>query len=310
MPLPQGRLRSPVCSAPRIRLLRMIVIMASIEQLSGNSSIVSVSFDSCYPSLLILKHLNQRKKVFFAHCHPHRLIIHHTSFLSDLWQDRVPSYLINAICAVAAPLSPNPALKTRLYQRNTSGGPGKGVNVNTGKGAGAGVNAPVRFAGSPFADAALCTLFGREIYCLWDGGGGASGTSGCSNNATGGRSNSISGSSVNSGSSPKSSVNAPNVTPSGNTYASSSSNSSPRSHAGSNSNTKTLNLLSLSLEVLSSKLIAPPTLQTAQALVLLEAYRIYAGNYIRGEHRMFGKLTSPLIDFTLLFTFLDCTFHF
>lgn len=50
--------------------------------------------------------------VFFAHCHPHRLIIHKTSFFGDLTLDRVPRCLLNAICALAAPLSLSPRLRT------------------------------------------------------------------------------------------------------------------------------------------------------------------------------------------------------
>lgn len=44
-----------------------------------------------------------RFAVFFAHCNPHRLIIHKTSFLASLTHERVPRYLILAICALAAP---------------------------------------------------------------------------------------------------------------------------------------------------------------------------------------------------------------
>ncbi|KAH8111022.1 hypothetical protein DFH11DRAFT_1616599 [Phellopilus nigrolimitatus] len=72
--------------------------------------------------------------LFFAHCHPHRLIIHSTSFLSDLCRDRVPSYLINSVCAVSASLSQNPLVRV----------------------------SPVREAGQKFADAALAALFDSE----------------------------------------------------------------------------------------------------------------------------------------------------
>lgn len=43
--------------------------------------------------------------VFFAHCNPHRLILHKPSFSAALNHSRVPEYLVLAICAVAAPLS-------------------------------------------------------------------------------------------------------------------------------------------------------------------------------------------------------------
>ncbi|KLO19067.1 hypothetical protein SCHPADRAFT_993079 [Schizopora paradoxa] len=49
--------------------------------------------------------------LFFAHCHPHRLIIHSPTFLNDLYLDRVPGYLLNAVCALAAPLSRNPRVR-------------------------------------------------------------------------------------------------------------------------------------------------------------------------------------------------------
>ncbi|EMD39062.1 hypothetical protein CERSUDRAFT_112754 [Gelatoporia subvermispora B] len=45
--------------------------------------------------------------LFFAHCNPQRLILHKPSFSAALSHDRVPNYLILAICAVAAPLSKN-----------------------------------------------------------------------------------------------------------------------------------------------------------------------------------------------------------
>lgn len=41
--------------------------------------------------------------VFFAHCMPHRLIIHKPSFSASLTHERVPQYLILALCALAAP---------------------------------------------------------------------------------------------------------------------------------------------------------------------------------------------------------------
>lgn len=72
-----------------------------------------------------------RIAVFFAHCHPHRLIIHFTSFYNNFVSNRVPQHLLYAVCALAAPLSKSP-----------------GVRVN-----------PVREAGLKFADAAVAILF-------------------------------------------------------------------------------------------------------------------------------------------------------
>ncbi|KAL5492462.1 hypothetical protein ACEPAI_3909 [Sanghuangporus weigelae] len=72
--------------------------------------------------------------LFFAHCHPHRLIIHSTSFHVDLCRGRIPNYLLNAICAVAAPLSQNPLIRVT----------------------------PVRHSGERFANAVLADLFDAE----------------------------------------------------------------------------------------------------------------------------------------------------
>ena len=79
--------------------------------------------------------------VFFAHCHPHRLIIHSTSFYSDLCRNRVPLYLLNAICAVAAPLSHNPLVREE----------------------------PVRQSGEKFAAAALKELLDADNKLLIGG---------------------------------------------------------------------------------------------------------------------------------------------
>lgn len=49
---------------------------------------------------LIFHHL-----VFFAHCNPQRLIIHKPSFCAALSLNKVPPYLILAVCALAAPMS-------------------------------------------------------------------------------------------------------------------------------------------------------------------------------------------------------------
>ena len=72
--------------------------------------------------------------VFFTHCHPHRLMIHAPTFLSELSFDRIPPYLINAICALAAPIS-------RTLR---------------------GREAQVRHAGQPFANVALDALFDAD----------------------------------------------------------------------------------------------------------------------------------------------------
>lgn len=69
--------------------------------------------------------------VFFTHCHPVRAIIHKPSFSASLSHNRVPSYLLYAICALAAPLSRQPRIRT----------------------------APPRLSGRPFAQEALSLMF-------------------------------------------------------------------------------------------------------------------------------------------------------
>ncbi|KAI0272575.1 fungal-specific transcription factor domain-containing protein [Gloeopeniophorella convolvens] len=49
--------------------------------------------------------------LFFAHCHPHRLVIHQPTFMADVTLGRVPSYLLYAMCALAAPFSKHPAVR-------------------------------------------------------------------------------------------------------------------------------------------------------------------------------------------------------
>lgn len=49
--------------------------------------------------------------VFFTHCQPQRLIIHEPSFSSDLRNDRVPAYLVNAVCSMGAIHCRNPRLQ-------------------------------------------------------------------------------------------------------------------------------------------------------------------------------------------------------
>jgi hypothetical protein len=77
--------------------------------------------------------------VFFTHCHPARAIIHKPNFSADLSQNRVPSYLLHAVCALAAPLSKQPRIRTT----------------------------PRRFAGKPFAQEALKLMFdsGGRLVC-------------------------------------------------------------------------------------------------------------------------------------------------
>ncbi|KAL1745871.1 fungal-specific transcription factor domain-containing protein [Schizophyllum fasciatum] len=69
--------------------------------------------------------------LFFTHCHPARIIFHKPTFSAALTHGVVPPYLVFAMCALAAPLSKQPALRTN----------------------------PARFAGRPFAQEALSLMF-------------------------------------------------------------------------------------------------------------------------------------------------------
>ncbi|RPD64404.1 hypothetical protein L226DRAFT_460309 [Lentinus tigrinus ALCF2SS1-7] len=42
--------------------------------------------------------------IFFAHCNPQRMVIHKPSFIADFGLNKVPYYLLLAVCALAAPL--------------------------------------------------------------------------------------------------------------------------------------------------------------------------------------------------------------
>ncbi|KAI0255983.1 hypothetical protein BJV78DRAFT_586707 [Lactifluus subvellereus] len=50
--------------------------------------------------------------LFFTHCHPHRLVIHQPTFMADVSLGRIPPYLTYALCALAAPFSKQPAVRT------------------------------------------------------------------------------------------------------------------------------------------------------------------------------------------------------
>ncbi|PPQ68586.1 hypothetical protein CVT25_005429 [Psilocybe cyanescens] len=72
--------------------------------------------------------------LFFAHCHPARAIIHKPTFSTSLSLNRVPSHLLLAVCALAAPLSKQPTIRTT----------------------------PSRFAGKPFANEAISKMFDAQ----------------------------------------------------------------------------------------------------------------------------------------------------
>jgi hypothetical protein len=72
--------------------------------------------------------------VFFAHCHPQRLIIHRPSFDESLRRGGVPQYLLLAILALASTHSRHPSVRTH----------------------------PPRHAGRGFARDALAMMFDAE----------------------------------------------------------------------------------------------------------------------------------------------------
>jgi Fungal specific transcription factor domain len=61
----------------------------------------------CFDNLLTFSAL-----VFFAHCHPHRLLFHQPTFMADVCLGRIPPYLLHALCSLASPFSKQPAVKT------------------------------------------------------------------------------------------------------------------------------------------------------------------------------------------------------
>ncbi|KAJ7623318.1 fungal-specific transcription factor domain-containing protein [Roridomyces roridus] len=85
------------------------------------------------PAAPVLDHGLTREltNLFFTHCHPVRDVIHRPSFATALSHRHVPSYLLYAICALAAPLSRQPRLRT----------------------------SPPRLAGKPFAREAASLMF-------------------------------------------------------------------------------------------------------------------------------------------------------
>ncbi|KAF8552403.1 hypothetical protein OG21DRAFT_1443573 [Imleria badia] len=77
--------------------------------------------------------------LFFAYRQPQRMIIHQPSFLTALSHGTVPQHLLLAVCAVAAPLSKQPRLRT----------------------------SPCRYAGEMFAQEAVSLMFDKnhQLVC-------------------------------------------------------------------------------------------------------------------------------------------------
>ncbi|KAF8963423.1 fungal-specific transcription factor domain-containing protein [Flammula alnicola] len=102
-----------------------------VDELIIDGPISGVSMDR--PTAIELDPCLTREltNLFFTHCHPARIVIHKPTFSSSLSHNRVPSHLLLAVCALAAPLSKQPHLRTT----------------------------PARFAGRPFAQEALSQMF-------------------------------------------------------------------------------------------------------------------------------------------------------
>jgi hypothetical protein len=76
-----------------------------------SSAVRVFSIDSSFGSFISRE--TSRVLVFFAHCHPGRMIIHKPTFMAALSQNRVASHLILAMCAMSAPFSQSPQVKSQ-----------------------------------------------------------------------------------------------------------------------------------------------------------------------------------------------------
>ncbi|KAJ7245114.1 fungal-specific transcription factor domain-containing protein [Mycena haematopus] len=92
---------------------------------------------------LVLDHALTREltNLFFTHCHPVRAVIHKPSFSASLSHNRVPSHLLFAICALAAPSSRQPRIRS---------------------------TAPPRLSGKLFAHEAVSQMFDRPGHLICD----------------------------------------------------------------------------------------------------------------------------------------------
>ncbi|KAF8817557.1 hypothetical protein BYT27DRAFT_7237433 [Phlegmacium glaucopus] len=102
-----------------------------VEDLTIEGPISGVSIDRPTSIELDPSLTRELTNLFFTHCHPARAVIHKPTFSADLSHNRVPSHLLLAVCALAAPLSKQPRFRTT----------------------------PARFAGKPFAQEALSQMF-------------------------------------------------------------------------------------------------------------------------------------------------------
>ncbi|TFK32774.1 fungal-specific transcription factor domain-containing protein [Crucibulum laeve] len=101
------------------------------EDLIIDGPIPGVTLDRPTPVGLDPSLTRELTNLFFTHCNPARAIVHKPAFAAALSHNGVPDYLLHAVCALAAPLSKQPRIRTT----------------------------PSRFAGKPFAQEALSIMF-------------------------------------------------------------------------------------------------------------------------------------------------------
>ncbi|KAJ2915446.1 hypothetical protein MD484_g4948, partial [Candolleomyces efflorescens] len=101
------------------------------EDLIIDGPVTTITMDRPAPVDLDHGLTRELTNLFFTHCHPARAIIHKPTFAANLSHNRVPLYLLHAVCALAAPLSKQSRIRTN----------------------------PSRFAGKPFAQEALSIMF-------------------------------------------------------------------------------------------------------------------------------------------------------
>ena len=86
---------------------------AGLEANTVRDLVNCARFPSFIPSLVTISHEQLTLLVFFAHCHPGRMVIHKPTFMAALSQNRVPSHLILAICSMSAPFCQSPQVKSQ-----------------------------------------------------------------------------------------------------------------------------------------------------------------------------------------------------
>jgi len=103
-PSPESQTPSPLAPRPTFAATRFEFPV--VRELVNRKYLISPLFPPGSP-LTPFENL-----VFFAHCHPHRLLFHQPTFMADVSLGRIPSYLLHALCALAAPFSKHPTVRT------------------------------------------------------------------------------------------------------------------------------------------------------------------------------------------------------